>query len=162
MNPTNIVDDLIRDIKERLTLGGKNRVFEEGNELSSEFMKEKAEPESFTKEFMIDKILDPLELEKLPEKSFVTPKGHRSVDYRIKGKTGMFLVEAKPLNANLFEKSRDGGINQIKGLFRLAEVKEHYDFGVATDGLRWVLVIFQIKVGHFSIPLFYQIMFNHI
>ncbi len=25
-----------------------------------------------------------------------------------------------------------------------------------------VMVIFQIKVGHFSIPLFYQIMFNHI
>jgi len=140
MNPANTVDDLIRDIKERLTLDGKNRVFEEGKELSSEFMKEKAEPEAFTKEFLIDKILDPLELEKLPEKSFETPKGHRSVDYRIKGKTGMFLVEAKPLNANLFDKSRDGSVNQIKGLFRLAEVKEHYDFGVATDGLRWVFI----------------------
>nr|CBH37780.1 hypothetical protein BSM_12570 [uncultured archaeon] len=140
MNPANIVDDLIRDIKERLTLDGKNRVFEEGKELSSEFMKDKAEPEAFTKEFLIDKILDPLELEKLPEKSFETPKGHRSVDYRIKGETGMFLVEAKPLNANLFEKSRDGGVNQIKGLFRLAEVKENYDFGVATDGLRWVFI----------------------
>jgi len=140
MNPANIVGDLLRDIKERLTLDGKNRVFEEGKELSSEFMKEKAEPEAFTKEFLIDKILDPLELEKLPEKSFETPKGHRSVDYRIKGKTGMFLVEAKPLNANLFDKSKDGGVNQIKGLFRLAEVKEHYDFGVATDGLRWVFI----------------------
>jgi hypothetical protein len=140
MNPANIVGDLIRDIKERLTLDGKNRVFEEGKELSSEFMKEKAEPEAFTKEFLIDKFLDPLELEKLPEKSFETPKGHRSVDYRIKGKTCMFLVEAKPLNANLFDKSRDGGVNQIKGLFRLAEVKEHYDFGVATDGLRWVFI----------------------
>jgi len=51
MNPANIVDGLIRDIKERLTLDGKNRVFEEGKELSSEFMKEKAEPEAFTKEF---------------------------------------------------------------------------------------------------------------
>ena len=140
MNPANIVDTLIKDIKERLTLDGKNRVFEEGKELSSEFMKEKAEPEAFTKEFLIDKILDPLELEKLPEKSFETPKGHRSVDYRIKGETGMFLVEAKPLNANLFDKSKDGGVNQIKGLFRLAEVKEHYDFGVATDGLRWVFI----------------------
>ncbi len=40
MNPANIVDGLIRDIKERLTLDGKNRVFEEGKELSSEFMKE--------------------------------------------------------------------------------------------------------------------------
>ena len=80
MNPVNTVDVLIRDIKERLTLDGKNRVFEEGKELSSEFMKDKAEPEAFTKEFLIDKILDPLELEKLPEKSFETPKGHRSVE----------------------------------------------------------------------------------
>ncbi|NQE44542.1 hypothetical protein C5S31_00795 [ANME-1 cluster archaeon GoMg2] len=140
MNPANIVDTLITDIKERLTLDGKNRVFKEGKELSSEFMKDKAEPEAFTKEFLIDKILDPLELEKLPEKSFETPKGHRNVDYRIKGKACMFLVEAKPLNANLFDKSKDGGVNQIKGLFRLAEVKEHYDFGVATNGLRWVFI----------------------
>jgi len=49
MNPANIVDDLIRDIKERLTLDGKNRVFEELKELSSYFMKDKAEPEAFTK-----------------------------------------------------------------------------------------------------------------
>ena len=47
MNPTNTVDVLIKDIKERLTLDGKNRVFEEGKELSSEFMKDKAEPEAF-------------------------------------------------------------------------------------------------------------------
>ena len=141
MNQANIVDTLIKDIKERLTLDGKNRVFEEGKELSSEFMKEKAEPEAFTKEFLIDKILDALGLEKLPEKSFETPRGHRSVDYRIKRKERMFLVEAKPLNAALFEKGKDSGVNQIKGLFKLAEVKENYDFGVATDGLRWVFVM---------------------
>ncbi len=52
----------------------------------------------------------------------------------------MFLVEAKPLNADLFEKSKAGGINQIKGLFKLVEVKEKYDFGVATDGLRWIFI----------------------
>jgi len=140
MNPANIVDDLIKDIKERLTLDGKNKVFEEGMELRSEFMKEKAEPEAFTKEFLVDKILDAFGLEKLPEKSFETPSGYRSVDYRIKSKERMFLVEAKPLNADLYEKSKAGGFNQIKGLFKLVEVKENYDFGVATDGLRWVFI----------------------
>ncbi|MCW3134805.1 MAG: Eco57I restriction-modification methylase domain-containing protein [Methanophagales archaeon] len=140
MNPENIVDNLIKDIKERLTLDGKNKVFEEGMELRSEFMKEKAEPEAFTKEFLIDKILDTLGLKKLPEKSFETPSGYRSVDYRIKSKERTFLIEAKPLNANLFEKSKAGGINQIKGLFKLVEVKENYDFGVATDGLRRIFI----------------------
>lgn len=140
MNPANIVDYLIKDIKERLTLDGKNKVFEEGKELHSEFMNEKAEPEAFTREFMIDKILDAFGLEKLPEKSFETPSGYRSVDYGIKGKGHMFLIEAKPLNADLFEKGKEGAVNQIKGVFKLAEVKENYDFGVASDGLRWVFI----------------------
>ena len=140
MNPANIVDTLIKDIKERLTLDGKNRVFKEGKELRSEFMNEEAEPEAFTREFLIDKIFSALELEKLPEKKIEDSRGLRSVDYRIKSKERIFLVEAKPLNADLFEKSRDGGVNQIKGLFKLAEVKENYDFGVATNGLRWIFI----------------------
>jgi hypothetical protein len=139
MNPANIVETLIKDIKARLTLDGKNRVFNEGKELCSDFMEETAGAEAFTREFLIDKILDALELEKLPEKSFETPQGHRSADYRIKSKERMFLVEAKPLNADL-KKGKDSGFEQIKGLFKLAEVKENYNFGVATDGLRWVFV----------------------
>ena len=140
MNSANIVDYLIKDIKERLTLDGKNRVFNEGEKLRPEFMKETTEAEAFTREFLIDKIFSAFELEKLPEKKIEDSRGHRSVDYRIKSKRGMFLVEAKPLNADLFEKSRDGGVNQIKGLFKLVEVKENYEFGVATDGLRWVFI----------------------
>ncbi len=139
MNPANIVDILIKDIKERLTLDGENMVFNEGKELRSDFMKERAEPEAFTREFLIDKIIDVLGLEKLPEKYFEDARGHRSVDYRIKSKRGMFLVEAKPLNADL-EKGKDSGVSQIKGLFRLAEVQKNYDFGVATNGLRWIFI----------------------
>ena len=140
MTSTNIVDALLKDIEERLTLDGKNRVFNEGKELHSEFMNEEAEPEAFTREFLIDKIFSAFELEKLPEKKIEDSRGLRSVDYRIKSKERIFLVEAKPLNADLFEKGRDGGVNQIKGLFKLAEVKENYDFGVATNGLRWVFI----------------------
>lgn len=139
MNPGNIVDTLIKDIKERLTFDGKNRVFNGGKELRSDFMKERAEPEAFTREFLIDKIFSALELEKLSEKQFDIPGSHRSVDYLIKSSRGNFLVEAKPLNADL-EKGKDSGVNQIKGLFKLVEVKENYNFGVATNGLRWVFI----------------------
>jgi hypothetical protein len=134
-----LVDNLLKDIKKRLTLDGKNRVFKEGKELRSEFMKERAEPEAFTREFLIDKIFSALELEKLPEKYFEDAHGYRKVDYRIKSPRGIFLVEAKPLNADL-ERGKDSGVNQIKGLFTLAEVKENYDFGAATDGLRWIFI----------------------
>jgi hypothetical protein len=138
-NPANIVNILIKDIKERLTLDGKNRVFNEGEKLRSDFMKETAEPEAFTREFMIDKIFDALELKKLSEKKIEDSRGPRSVDYRIKSRRGKFLVEAKPLNADL-EKGKDSAVNQIKGLFKLAEVQKNYDFGVATDGLRWTSI----------------------
>jgi len=102
MNPADTAEILI-DIKERLTLDGKSKVFDEGKELRAEFMKEKAEPEAFTREFLIDKVLDALELEKFPEKSFETPRGYRSVDYDIRSKERMFLIEAKPLNSDLYE-----------------------------------------------------------
>jgi hypothetical protein len=79
MTSANIVDDLIKDIKERLTLDGKNRVFNEGKELRSEFMNEEAEPEAFTREFLINKIFSALEREKLPEKKIEDSRGLRKL-----------------------------------------------------------------------------------
>ncbi|HUV02587.1 MAG TPA: DNA methyltransferase [Desulfobacteria bacterium] len=134
-----ILDSLIADIKGRLTFDGRNRVFNEGKELHSDFMKETADPEAFTREFLLDKIFSALELDKLPEKHFDIPGSRRSVDYKIRSPRGMFLVEAKALNADL-EKGKDSGVNQIKGLFKLAEVQKNYEFGVATDGLRWIFI----------------------
>ncbi|MBN1762975.1 MAG: hypothetical protein JW878_07885 [Methanomicrobia archaeon] len=134
-----VVASLIVDIKDRLTFDGENRVFNEGKELRSDFMKETADPEAFTREFLIDKIFRALELEKLPEKHFEDAHGYRSVDYLIKSPRDNFLVEAKPLNADL-EKGKDSGVTQIKGLFKIAEVKENYNFGIATNGLRWVFI----------------------
>ena len=139
MTRAKLVETIIRDIKERLTLDGKNRVFNEGERLRPEFMKEPAEPEAFTRAFLIDKIFSALGLEKLPEKKFATTDSPRSVDYAIKSPGSKFVVEAKPINLDL-EKGKDSGVNQIKGLFKLAEVKENYDFGVATDGLRWIFI----------------------
>ena len=144
MDKTKILnfEDIKNEVRERLTLDGRNKVFDEGKKLSSEFMKESAEPEAFTKDFVIKKVIDLLELETLSEKQFETPTGKdRSVDYRIKNQKGdRFLVEAKSINADLYDKSKDGAVNQIKGLFRLAEVKENYKFGVATDGFKWVFI----------------------
>jgi len=139
MTRAKLVETIIRDVKERLTLDGKNRVFNEGEKLRPEFMKDPAEPEAFTREFLIDKIFSALGLEKLPEKKFATTDSPRSVDYTIESPRGKFVVEAKPINLDL-EKGKDSGVNQIKGLFRLAIVKEKYDFGVATDGLRWIFI----------------------
>ena len=53
-----IVNGIIKDIRKRLILDGRNRVFDEGKKLKSEFMKERAEAEAFTKEFLIEKIFN--------------------------------------------------------------------------------------------------------
>jgi len=50
------------------------------------------------------------------------------------------LIEAKPINADLYDKSPNGGVNQIKGVFKLAEARDKFDFGIATDGLKWVFI----------------------
>ena len=124
-----------------LTLDGRERVLENSNKLASDSLIEKSDPEAFTAEFLIEPIFAILNIEKLPQKHFRGVRNDlRKVDYRLKHKDLTFLAEVKPLNADLFEKGPDGAVNQIKGLFRLAEVKENYKFGIATDGLKWIFV----------------------
>ena len=128
------IKKFLKKIKDGLTLNGRKRVFEDNRKLSSDLMKEPADPEEYTKEFLISPVLELFSLQKLPEKHFTTATGRRKVDYRlINDNENHFLLEAKPLNSNLYDKSKDGGINQIKGLFLLAEVKDKYSFGIATS-----------------------------
>ena len=138
------IDQISKELKEKLTLEGKKIVFEDLRELKSDNMKENAKPEEFTKEFLVRKVLfDVFNLKSLPEKIFSFPGGgRRSVDFQLENANGnKILVEVKPINANLFKKTSDGAVNQIKELFQqLIVVRDNYEFGVATDGLKWVFV----------------------
>lgn len=136
------IESLFEKLKKSLTLDGKQRVFSDGQELSSRFMNEPADPEAITKDFLINPVISKLELENLPERHFKGIRDDlRKVDYCLKNKKGIsFLIEAKSLNHDLFDRSPDGAVNQIKGLFRLAEAKENYGFGIATDGRRYIFI----------------------
>ena len=144
------VKKLIEDFKELLTLDGRHRAFEQEQELNSSFLKEPSDPEAVTKDIFIEPVIRAFGLQKLPEKHFDLPQGkRRKVDYRLKNNANIsFLVEAKPLNANLFDDIDDSAVNQIKGLFYLAEVKEEYAFGIATDGFLWVFINKEREVVH--------------
>lgn len=138
---------LIENMINHLTLDGKDRVFEKNMPLQSSYLIEKSDPEAVTKSILIDPIIEMLKLGKLPERHFKSIEKLRRVDYRLKNEENiLFLVEAKPLNADLFEKSPSGAVNQIKGLFTLAEVKENYQFGIATDGVLWVFIDKNAKI----------------
>lgn len=65
------------------------------------------------------------------------------VDYAVKYEKTKILLEAKPINANLYDKSPHGAVNQIIGVFRLAEARDKFDFGIATDGLKWVFISYE-------------------
>lgn len=136
------VRELLKEIQSKLKLEGKKRVFEDGKELKSEDLKQWQDPEDFTREYLIDKILyDILNVGRTGPKNFSTTDGTpRKVDYAVQYDKTRILIEAKPINANLYDKSPNAAVNQIIGIFRLAEARDKFDFGIATDGLKWVFI----------------------
>jgi hypothetical protein len=135
------INGFVKDIWDKLTLDGRNNVRERNKPLKSVDLKEQSDPEAFTKHFLIERILELLNLEILPEKQFYIWGKRRSVDYILKNsKETKFLMEAKPINADLFVQDESGAVNQIKGMFQHVKAKEEHDFGIATDGLRWVFI----------------------
>lgn len=133
-----ILDELIK----KLTLEGRTRVFQDDRELTAKDIIEQQDPEEFTRGFLIDKILfDIIGLDLIGRnRKFETPDGVRKVDYAVKYVDSKILIEAKPINANLEAKIKDGAVNQVSGVFRLFEVQEEYDYGIATDGIKWVFI----------------------
>jgi len=154
------INQLIETSKEYLTLDGRVRVFERKLKLRAEDMEEPSDPEPFTKDYLIKPIIDLLKLKTLSERKFKIWGKERKVDYSVENnKKKKVLIEAKPLNDDLFKESKNGAVNQVKEMFLLAEVKENYDFGIATDGIKWVFItktrniadIFDIRVDFHQI-----------
>ena len=110
-----IIEQLIENIKDKLTLEGKKRVFEENKELKSSDLREWQDAEEFIRDYLIDKLLfDILKVNRTGPKNFETTDGTpRKVDYAVKYEKNRILIEAKPINANLYDKSPSGAINQI-------------------------------------------------
>ena len=133
---------IVSIFKEGLTTDGRMKVFEQNQKLSSEQIIKKADPEAYTTERLVSPIIDLMGVQRLPQKHFRGIKEDlRKVDYVYTNQENKaFLAEIKPVNSDLFSKSINSAVNQIKGLFRLAEVKEQYEFGIATDGLKWVFI----------------------
>ena len=136
------VKNLLSNFAKGLTINGRHNVFGENKELQSADVREKSDPEAYTKSNLIDKILAELGLTVVTtERHIEDVEGLRKVDYLLKNSFGsLILLEAKPFNQNLYLKRPDGGVNQITGLFRLAKVQKYFEFGIATDGKRWIFI----------------------
>jgi len=134
------VQRTVSEMWEQLTLNGRSRVRDEKKHQVSSDLIEQASQEEFTKENIIRKVLEFLDIAILPERHFKWGGKLKRVDYRLKNTEGqMFLLEAKALNDDLYKK-KDGAVLQIQEIFKLAEAKKEYEFGIATDGLRWIFI----------------------
>jgi adenine-specific DNA-methyltransferase len=135
--------DIWENALEYLKIDGRHKVKDRKTTLSSSDTKRGVEPETFTKGRIIDRILFELfEVEEQPgEKKFNWSDKDRSVDYCLENQNGdAFVVEAKPLNGDLNSDKTDAAVNQVKDVFELRKGYENYEFGIATDGRRWIVI----------------------
>ncbi|PSG99201.1 MAG: hypothetical protein BRC29_03685 [Nanohaloarchaea archaeon SW_7_43_1] len=135
------VGQLKEETLEKLNLEGKSKVKERGKKISTEDIKSDTLPEAFTEDNLILPIFDLLNLEAKREKRFQWGDKKRAVDYELENENGdQFLLEAKKINSNLTSNRSGAAVEQIKQVFQLSEVKQSYEFGIATDGLTWIII----------------------
>jgi methylase of polypeptide subunit release factors len=135
------VGQLIEETLEQLNLEGKSKVKERGKKISTEDIKSDTYPEPFTEDNLVKPVFNLLNLEARREKKFQWGDKSRAVDYELENENGdKFLLEAKKINSNLTSNRSGAAVEQIKQVFQLSEVKQNYEFGIATDGLTWIII----------------------
>jgi methylase of polypeptide subunit release factors len=141
-------EGLLEQLKEKMTLDGRKRVFEDGEELSSDHLKTSAKPEDVTVDNLIRPLLDEHNIEMTPQRKIEAGKNdYRWADFGLETTSGeKILLEAKPLNQDLEDISGRSALEQIQGLFRYVEARQTYSFGIATDGSRWIVVDNETRV----------------
>jgi hypothetical protein len=89
------LENIIKNIQDKLTIEGKKRVFEDGYKLSSADLNERQDAEEFTRGFLIDKILFDIFNVNLigRNRTFIGESGKRKVDYAINFNDITILIE---------------------------------------------------------------------
>ena len=136
------IEQIKKDFFDGLTSDGLFKV-QSGSELQASFLKKPAKPEEYTKLRLIEPILELFGCKvEGREVKFKAPKNtEREVDYTISTSLAVkYIIEAKPINADLFSKNTDGCINQVRDALILQDVVKNYGNGIATDGMRWIFI----------------------
>ena len=101
-------------------------------------------PESLVKQFIVEPILNFLELKWTDETGLKTSSGNRVPDYSVHTMDlakPLLYIEAEPMNTDLYEDAKSGhkvGLGQVKEwLFSRFSKTDH---AIATDGFKWIVV----------------------
>ncbi len=138
------IQDIVENIRERMV--GEGRVVDvlrDGETLHAEDSVEQEDPEPFTKGTVIEPLLEDLDYpyltreagdyaeERGEQADYSVPfRGHSQID------SERLLIEAEPMNKELEQDKH--GLGQVRSWLRFRPFEA--DYGIATDGLRWVLV----------------------
>lgn len=95
-------------------------------------------PEELVKQIMVEPLLKFLGYRYVRETSLKTPFGRRVPDYTLYWNENIIYAEAEPMNVNLY--AHNHGLNQVYQWLLSKAAKTEY--GMATNGLEWILVKF--------------------
>lgn len=100
-------------------------------------------PEDVTKEIIINKMLAFLGFSRLGGSSgSASADDSKEVDYNLEVRGDRILVEAEPLNKQLFNK-KGQGVEQLKSYLERKSFRSN--LGIATNGFEWVLIKYDTK-----------------
>lgn len=105
-------------------------------------------PEDVTKELIIEPILKFLGYKKLGRSSgSISTIERREADYTLEVHNERILIEAEPLNKDLFN-VKGQGVEQVKSYLEKRSFRA--DLGIATNGFEWVLIKYDTKSYNFK------------
>jgi type I restriction-modification system DNA methylase subunit/predicted type IV restriction endonuclease len=140
------INDICQRIKVRFKeLDKFESVLIRNSSFKSVDVKDDQTPEEFTKQHIIKPLLDFIGYEDTHQTRLRTQTTERQPDYVIHAKASDFTlyVEAEPMNVDLNAKGH--GINQIREWISVKNAIS--DYGIATDGFKWILVRFNANTG---------------
>ena len=140
------LDEKLREIYQNLknkfkVFGTFQDVLVKSKDYHSKDLKDEQSPEEFAKRAVIEPLIEFLGYEFVPETILPSPGGRKKPDYTIRPRSKdkpIFYVEAEPINIDL--NSKDHGVSQVKDW--LISRASKTDYGIATDGLQWILLKF--------------------
>lgn len=139
------IQNILQDVQKKLTLKGRKDVFESGRELTKEHLHNPQKPEEFTKKYLIEEIFSVFDVDlrasEVPYQVVGEPGTNHYVDYESRYDDLCIAIQAKPLNQDLFKKGSQGAVNQIiSGFKNTGFYKKYRKGGIATDGLRYIII----------------------
>lgn len=138
------LNDIIGEFRQRVVSDSRGiEILRDGKLLHSADDSKDQAPEDLTKDLVIDELLDHLDYPyRTQEVNTPAEDEDQWVDYSVSLQrlsnidSNQLLIEAEPINKNLVQ--RKHGIGQVKGWLHHEPFETN--FGIATDGLKWVLL----------------------